>query len=94
MLVDSLGRTPLPLLPFACFASELRKKELQRLRLPAKMAALRRSCLMANARLKVAVIDDYQDAFRKLPSFARLSNHDVTIFNDTEKDAAKLALRL
>jgi hypothetical protein len=41
-LVDSLGRTPLPLLPFACFASELRqKKELQRLRLPAKMAALR-----------------------------------------------------
>jgi D-3-phosphoglycerate dehydrogenase len=75
--------------------SELRqKKELQRLRLPAKMAALRRSCLMANARLKVAVIDDYQDAFRKLPSFARLSNHDVTIFNDTEKDAAKLALRL
>ena len=49
---------------------------------------------MANARLKVAVIDDYQDAFRKLPSFARLSNHEVAIFNDTEKDAAKLAFRL
>ncbi len=49
---------------------------------------------MANARLKVAVIDDYQDAFRKLPSFARLSDHDVTVFNDTVKDAAMLADRL
>jgi D-3-phosphoglycerate dehydrogenase len=58
------------------------------------MAALRRSLLMVNTRLKIAVLDDYQDAFRKLPSFARLSNHDVTVFNDTEKDTAKLAHRL
>jgi D-3-phosphoglycerate dehydrogenase / 2-oxoglutarate reductase len=44
--------------------------------------------------MKIAVIDDYQDAFRKLSSFPKLKSHDVTICNDTEKDPAKLAARL
>ena len=44
--------------------------------------------------MKIAVIDDYQDAFRKLAGFARLKDHNVVVFNDTEKDPAKLAARL
>ena len=44
--------------------------------------------------MKIAVIDDYQDAFRKLACFSRLKGHDVIVFNDTEKDPAKLAERL
>ncbi|HYC44724.1 MAG TPA: D-2-hydroxyacid dehydrogenase family protein [Burkholderiales bacterium] len=44
--------------------------------------------------MKIAVIDDYQDAFRRMKAFAKLAGHDVTVYNDTEKDAAKLAERL
>jgi len=44
--------------------------------------------------MKIAVIDDYQDAFRKLNSFQRLKNHEVIVFHDTEKDPARLAARL
>src|SRR5882757_5077684 len=44
--------------------------------------------------MKIAVIDDYQDAFRQLAGFARLKDHEVTVFRDTEKDPAKLAARL
>jgi len=44
--------------------------------------------------VKIAVIDDYQDAFRKLNCFARLKDHEVVLFHDTEKDPAKLAARL
>lgn len=44
--------------------------------------------------MKIAVIDDYQDAFRKLECYAKLKGHDVTVFNDTVKDPAKLAERL
>jgi D-3-phosphoglycerate dehydrogenase len=44
--------------------------------------------------MKIAVLDDYQDAFRKLGAYARLKDHEVVVFHDTEKDAAKLALRL
>ena len=44
--------------------------------------------------MKIAVIDDYQDAFRKLNCFARLKDHEVVLFHDTEKDPAKLAARL
>jgi D-3-phosphoglycerate dehydrogenase len=44
--------------------------------------------------MKIAVIDDYQDAFRRLECYARLKGHDVIVFNDTEKDPAKLAERL
>jgi D-3-phosphoglycerate dehydrogenase / 2-oxoglutarate reductase len=44
--------------------------------------------------MKIAVIDDYQDAFRKTKAYAKLSGHDVIVYNDSEKDAEKLAARL
>ena len=44
--------------------------------------------------MKIAVMDDYQDAFRKLAGFSRLKGHEVVVFHDTEKDPAKLAARL
>ena len=44
--------------------------------------------------MHIFVIDDYPDAFRSLDCFARLKDHQVTVFRDTEKDAARLAGRL
>ncbi len=44
--------------------------------------------------MKIAVIDDYQDAFRKVKAFPKLAGHDVQVFTDTEKDPEKLAARL
>ena len=44
--------------------------------------------------MKIAVIDDYQDAFRKTKAFPKLAAHEVTVFTDTEKDPEKLAARL
>ncbi len=44
--------------------------------------------------MKIAVIDDYQDAFRKLECYARLKEHEVAVFTDTEKDPVKLVARL
>ena len=44
--------------------------------------------------MKIAVIDDYQDSFRKLECAAKLKGHDVMVFHDTEKDPAKLAERI
>jgi D-3-phosphoglycerate dehydrogenase len=44
--------------------------------------------------MKIAVIDDYQDAFSKLACAARLKGHDIKVFHDTEKDPAKFAARL
>jgi D-3-phosphoglycerate dehydrogenase len=44
--------------------------------------------------MKIAVIDDYQDAFRTLRSYAKLGGHEVLVYNDTEKDPARLAERL
>ena len=44
--------------------------------------------------MKIAVIDDYQNAFRNLECYARLKDHEVVVFHDTEKDASKLAARL
>ncbi len=44
--------------------------------------------------MKIAVIDDYQDAFRKLPSFQKLRGHEVIVYNDTQKDPERLAERL
>ena len=43
--------------------------------------------------MKIAVIDDYQDAFRKMKCFAKLKGHDVITYTDSEKDPAKLAKR-
>jgi D-3-phosphoglycerate dehydrogenase len=44
--------------------------------------------------MKIVVIDDYQDAFRTLQCYPKLRDHEVVIFNDTEKDPARLAERL
>jgi D-3-phosphoglycerate dehydrogenase / 2-oxoglutarate reductase len=44
--------------------------------------------------MKIAVIDDYQNAFRTLKCYAKLSGHEVIVYNDTEKDPARLAERL
>jgi D-3-phosphoglycerate dehydrogenase len=44
--------------------------------------------------MKIAVIDDYQDAFRTLRSYPKLAGHEVLVYNDTEKDPARLAERL
>lgn len=44
--------------------------------------------------MRIAVIDDYQDAFRKLSSFPLLKDHEVVVFNDPEKDPLRIAERL
>jgi D-3-phosphoglycerate dehydrogenase len=51
---------------------------------------------MANSgkRLRISVIDDYQDVVRTLDCFSRLRDHDVTIYNDIVDDIDVLANRL
>lgn len=44
--------------------------------------------------MKVAVLDDYQDAIRRLKCFSRLQSHDVAIFRDNVKNVDRLAARL
>lgn len=44
--------------------------------------------------MKISILDDYYDTIRTLPSFAKVANHDVTIFNDHEQDNDRLAERL
>ena len=44
--------------------------------------------------MKVAIIDDYQDAVRTLNCFAKLRGHEVTAFNDPQSDPAIIAERL
>ena len=40
--------------------------------------------------MKIAVIDDYQNAFRTLKCYAKLKDHEVIVYTDTEKDPARL----
>jgi D-3-phosphoglycerate dehydrogenase / 2-oxoglutarate reductase len=44
--------------------------------------------------MKIAVIDDYQDAFRTLKCYSKLKDHEVLVYTDTEKDPVRLAERL
>ncbi len=44
--------------------------------------------------MKIAVIDDYQNAFKTLKCYAKLSGHEVVAFNDPETDPARLAEKL
>ncbi|MES2561419.1 MAG: D-2-hydroxyacid dehydrogenase family protein [Pseudomonadota bacterium] len=44
--------------------------------------------------MKIIVLDDYADVFRKSADYARLKDHEVKVFRDTEKDPRKLAERL
>ena len=44
--------------------------------------------------MKIAILDDYQDACRSLAAWSVLAGHDVTVFRDTLKDAPALVERL
>ena len=44
--------------------------------------------------MKIAILDDYFDTLRTLPSFAKLDGHDVQIFTDHVQDTDILADRL
>src|SRR5215213_5444213 len=44
--------------------------------------------------MKIAVIDDYQNAFKTLKCFPKLSGHEVSIYTDPETDIDRLAERL
>jgi len=44
--------------------------------------------------MKIAILDDYQDAVRKLDCFKLLAGHEVKIFNNTVKGAGQLAVRI
>ena len=44
--------------------------------------------------MKIAILDDYQDAVRKLPCFELLNGLDVTIFQHSAKGQGQLAIRL
>jgi D-3-phosphoglycerate dehydrogenase len=44
--------------------------------------------------MRIAVIDDYQNALRTLNCFQKLTGHDVIVHNDTEKHPDRLAERL
>jgi D-3-phosphoglycerate dehydrogenase / 2-oxoglutarate reductase len=44
--------------------------------------------------MKVSILDDYFDTLRTLECFAKLSDHDVTVWNDHTDDVDELARRL
>lgn len=44
--------------------------------------------------MKIAILDDYQDAVRKLNCFQLLADHDVKVFNNTVRGLGQLASRL
>ncbi|CAN5118188.1 D-2-hydroxyacid dehydrogenase family protein [soil metagenome] len=44
--------------------------------------------------MKIAILDDYQDAVRHLECFSMLAGHDVKIFTNSVKGAGQLGVRL
>lgn len=44
--------------------------------------------------MKISILDDYQDAVRKLECFDLLRGHEVKVFNNTVKGAGHLSVRL
>ena len=44
--------------------------------------------------MKVHILDDWFDTLRGLPCFAKLADHDVTVWTNHEPDPAKLAARI
>lgn len=44
--------------------------------------------------MKIAILDDYQDAVRKLECFRLLAGHEVKVFNNTVRGAGQLAVRI
>ena len=47
-----------------------------------------------DAAMKVHILDDWFDTLRGLPCFAKLADHEVTVWTDHQADPAKLAARL
>lgn len=43
--------------------------------------------------MKIVIPDDYQDSIRHLDCFARLADHEVTVYNDSSDDEDELARR-
>ena len=43
--------------------------------------------------MKIVVMDDYQDAFKKTQAAAKLHGHEIISYNTSEKDPAKFAKR-
>ena len=52
------------------------------------------SRINGETRMKVVVLDDYQDAVRRLSSFSLLDQQDVTVYNDSVTDLDTLVDRL
>lgn len=44
--------------------------------------------------MKIHILDDWYDTLRKLPSFSKIADHDITIWNDHIEDTDVLAERL
>jgi D-3-phosphoglycerate dehydrogenase len=44
--------------------------------------------------MKIAILDDYQDAVRSLDCFGLLAGHDVKVFNSSSRGLGQLAIRL
>ena len=44
--------------------------------------------------MQITVLDDYQDAVRKLDCAQQLDGHDLKIFNNTVKGVGQLSVRL
>src|SRR5258705_11675207 len=44
--------------------------------------------------MKIAVIDDYQNAFKTLKCFPKLAGHEVVVYTDTANDVASLVEKL
>lgn len=44
--------------------------------------------------MKIHILDDWYDTIRKLPSFPKIADHDITIWNDHVEDTDTLAERL
>ena len=44
--------------------------------------------------MKITILDDYFDSLRRLPCYATLAGHDVTVWNDHVQDTDRLAARL
>jgi D-3-phosphoglycerate dehydrogenase len=44
--------------------------------------------------MKIAILDDYQDAVRSLACFSKLAGHEVTVWTDHTEDVDTLAARL
>ncbi|WP_296556838.1 D-2-hydroxyacid dehydrogenase family protein [Pigmentiphaga sp.] len=44
--------------------------------------------------MRITILDDYQDAVRKLDCFSLLDGHDIKVYNNTVKGLGQLAVRL